>query len=191
MVNNVGELTMQKDAWVYRDELKAGFKYNKQFVVDIFNAFSLSEVVVFLKAQGLVEDLRAAGSEFSGPMNKGWGWKLFKGAEYWVHVLELNGVTAELTVLTNNKKNIDTIYDVLVAACMIETIEEKRAKREATAAKRMAALAKKGLGIGSEVAWGEGSAVIESITNAGVVKLRLPNGEIEKSKPHFLQKVAK
>jgi hypothetical protein len=30
MVNNVGEQTMQKDAWVYKDELKAGFKYNKQ-----------------------------------------------------------------------------------------------------------------------------------------------------------------
>jgi hypothetical protein len=191
MVNNVGEQTMQKDAWVYKDELKAGFKYNKQFVVDIFNAFSLSEVQAFLKKQGLVEDERAAGSEFSTAMNKGWGWQLFKGANYWVHVLELHGITAELTVLTNDKKQVDGLYKVLVEAGMIVSLEEKRVKREATAAKRMAALEKKGLGIGSEVEWGEGSAVIASISNAGVVKLRLPSGEIEKSKPHFLKKVAK
>jgi hypothetical protein len=178
---------MKQDAWQVRDALKAQYKKNKQFVANIFNDVRLTDIKALIVELGLTEDEELGGNEFSIEMNKTWAWSVYKSNVGAIHLLDLHGVNAEITVMSNTKDLIELLYTQLVERGMIKTIEEKREARAEKAAKRMAALEKKGLKIGSEVAWSNGNAVIESISPAGVVTLRLQDGTPEKTKPHFLK----
>src|SRR5476651_2439320 len=196
MLNSVGDCKMTKKEYAFngidlhKAEMQKQFPKRKGFPVNLF--FGDDQVDQYAVQQSLVDMGLKLDEDLHGftLLNRGgYDWAVYKGDEFAImSYTDMSG--GELLVFAKNSKAIDTLRDQFVALGYVKSLEAVREQREATAAKRMAMFAKRGMVVGTEVTWPEG-AVIESISKAGIATLRLLDGSITTAKPGSLVKTDK
>jgi hypothetical protein len=163
------------------------YKKRKAYMYSVGSYFNAR---AFAEDLGLIENDTLSGYTRC-TISISYSWTTFEGADFTLMSYIDNNYAHEIAIYANDNATLEKVRDMLVEEGVVQSKEERKAARDANAKMRLHTVAVKGFAEGTRVTLAGAAGVIESISKAGICKVKFDGAEVaENCKPARL-KVAK